>query len=261
MACRWLVDPPTTGGNPKFVSFFPLLECPYRRPFPWLFLYFCCKSQHNRIPLWGKGKRKFHDGRSFSFFQTFPPFSFWFFVCRFSWGAFFKIQFHCGLDQVRMCLSISVLYFLCFQNVLVFRVTCWLLVLSASWIQMVTGIWTLNLLLWFLVTSIRQPIHGPHPLIGRSSTSSIGFYFITSIFGCSRKKIFFPVFRRTTDVQQFVKDFCFHQSQTWWVPADYVGLVIGIVNIVNYSVESNQTNSIALFCLNFDYISAYWNGS
>ena len=47
---------------------------------------------------------------------------------------------------------------------------------------------------------------------------------------------------------------------TWWVPADYVGLVIGIVNIVNYSAESNQTNSIT-FCLHFDYISAYWNGS
>jgi hypothetical protein len=28
-----------------------------------------------------------------------------------------------------------------------------------------------------LITSIRQPIYGPHPLIGRSSTSSTGFYF------------------------------------------------------------------------------------
>jgi hypothetical protein len=35
-----------------------------------------------------------------------------------------------------------------------------------------------------LVTPIRQPIHGPHPqfiIIGRSSTSSTGFYFIPSI--------------------------------------------------------------------------------
>ena len=114
-------------------------------------------------------------------FSNLSSFSFWFFVCRFSWGAFFKIQLHYGFDQVRMCLSISVLHFFCFQNLLVFRVTCWLLMLSASWMQMVTGIWTLNLLLWFLVTSIRQPIHGPHPLIGRSSTSSTGFYFISSI--------------------------------------------------------------------------------
>ena len=130
------------------------------------------------------------------YFSNLSSFSFCFFVWRFSWGAFFKIQFHCGLDQVRMCLSISVLHFLCFQNLLVFRVSCWLLVLSASWMQMVTGIWTLNLLLWFLVTSIRQPIHGPHPLIGRSSTS-VNWIFISSLpFWMKPEEIFFPIFRR-----------------------------------------------------------------
>ena len=36
------------------------------------------------------------------------------------------------------------------------------------------------------VTSIRQPIHGRHPLIGRSSTSLIWFYSFH--FGWSRKK-------------------------------------------------------------------------
>jgi hypothetical protein len=38
--------------------------------------------------------------------------------------------------------------------------------------------------------------------------------FISSLpFWMKPEVIFLPVFHRTTDVQQFVKDFCFHQSQ------------------------------------------------
>ena len=64
------------------------------------------------------------------------------------------------------------------------------------------------------VTSIRQPIHGPHPLIGRSSTSSIGFYFSSSPIRRSsildetgRKSSFSKFSVDVADVQQqFVKD-------------------------------------------------------
>ena len=74
-------------------------------------------------------------------------------------GRFFQIQLHCGFDQVRMFLWSN---FLCIQNSLILHVI----------LVSIVGAKIVN-----LVTSIRQPIYGPHPLIGRSSTSSTGFYF------------------------------------------------------------------------------------
>ena len=44
-----------------------------------------------------------------------------------------------------------------------------------------------------LVTPIRQPIHGPHPLIGRSLTS-VNWIFISSLpFWMNPEEIFFPI--------------------------------------------------------------------
>ncbi len=78
----------------------------------------------------------------------------------------------------------------------------------------VTGIWTLNLLLWFLVT-IRQPIHEPHPLIGRSSTSSTGFLIFHPIyFGCSRNLFNIPSDGGCAVVRERL---LLPPITTWWV--------------------------------------------
>ena len=53
-----------------------------------------------------------------SFFQTFPPF-FFLVLCVaiwLNWGVFSKIEFQCGFNQVRMCLSVSVLNFFVFSK-------------------------------------------------------------------------------------------------------------------------------------------------
>ena len=81
----------------------------------------------------------------------------------FSWGAGFD-----GFDQVRMfrCFPFCV-----FKHSLILHVIRF----SIFGVDCVMDAKNGN-----LVTSIRQPIHGSHPLIGRSSTSSIGFYFSSS---------------------------------------------------------------------------------
>ena len=71
--------------------------------------------------------------------------------------------------RIRPGADVLVLYSLCIQNSLILHV------IPVS----IVGVDAKSFL--NLVTSIRQPIHGPHPLIGRSSTSSTGFYFIPSI--------------------------------------------------------------------------------
>ncbi len=188
----------------------------------------------------------------FHFFKPFLLFLFCSLYADLVEGRFPKFSFsadstRCGCVCLFRCFT-----FLCIQNLLVFPVSCWLLVLSASWMQMVTGIWTFEFVT--LIFGYVNPSADPWtPSSHWTLLNIVNWILISSLpFWMEPEEIFFPIFRRTTDVQQFVKDFCFHQSQTWWVPADYVGLVIGIVNIVNYSAESNQTNSIA-FCLNFYY--------
>jgi hypothetical protein len=137
----------------------------------------------------------------FSFFKPFLL-SFWgSFGGDLVKGRFFKIQLHCGFDQVRMCLFLCST-FLCIQNSLILHV------LPVS----IVGV---DAKIVNLVTPIRQPIHGPNPLIGRTSTSSIGFYFSSSPNRRSPSLPFWMnpeeilVFQYSVDeedVQQFVKD-------------------------------------------------------
>ncbi len=186
-------------------------------------------------------------------FSNLSSFSFWFFVCRFSWGAFFKnwvsVRTRPGAD-VSVCFGALLFVF---SKCVSFP--CYLLSFGVECVMDANGYWNLNfefvLFMWFLFTSMRQPIHGPHPLIGRSSTSSTGFYFIPYILDVSGSN---PLSNIPSDdgCAAVRERLLLPPITTWWVPADYVGLVIGIVNIVNYSAESNQTNSIA-FCLNFCY--------
>ena len=113
-------------------------------------------------------------------------------------GRFFQIQLHCGFDQVRMFFVLQFFVYSEFVNSSCYP--CF-----NCWCGLRHGCKGVN-----LVTSIRQPIYGPHPLIGRSSTSSIGFYFSpirrSLPFWMKPEEILFSIFLRTTDVQHFVKD-------------------------------------------------------
>jgi hypothetical protein len=86
--------------------------------------------------------------------------------------------------RIRPGADVLVLYSLCIQNSLILHV------IPVS----IVGVDAKSFL--NLVTSIRQPIHGPHPLIGRSSTS-VNWIFISSLpFWMKPEEIFFPIFRR-----------------------------------------------------------------
>jgi hypothetical protein len=110
----------------------------------------------------GKGEKKLNFGRSFSFFQTFPPFLFGFIWWRFTRWAFFK---NSVALRIRPGADVSV-YFGAALNPLV------LLVLPVSIVGVDAKV--------ILVTSA-DPCRADDStalLIGRSSQHpSIGFYF------------------------------------------------------------------------------------
>ena len=68
-------------------------------------------------PYGERGKEiEFHNGRSFVIFQTFPPILLGLFDSGdLVEGRFSKIQLHCGLDSVRMCMFLCST-FLCIQT-------------------------------------------------------------------------------------------------------------------------------------------------
>jgi hypothetical protein len=97
---EWLVDPPTTEGNPKFeyvfLYFWNVLIIAH---FPDCFYIFAASHNTTGYP-WAKGTEiEFHDGRSFSFFQTFPPFLFGSLCGDLVEGRFQK--FSCITDSTR----------------------------------------------------------------------------------------------------------------------------------------------------------------
>jgi hypothetical protein len=72
---EWLVDPPTTEGNPKFEYFFPTFGMSLSSAISLTVFIFLLQVTTQPANLIGnKGEKKISC--SFSFFQTFPPFFF-----------------------------------------------------------------------------------------------------------------------------------------------------------------------------------------
>ena len=96
-------------------------------------------------------------------------------------GRFFQIQLHCGFDQVRMFFVLQFFVYSEFVNSSCYP--CF-----NCWCGLRHGCKGVN-----LVTSIRQPIHGPHPLIlDAPQHRQLDFIFLPSVgpfhFGWNRKK-------------------------------------------------------------------------
>ena len=85
-------------------------------------------------------------------------------------GRFFQIQLHCGFDQVRMFFVLQFFVYSEFVNSSCYP--CF-----NCWCGLRHGCKGVN-----LVTSIRQPIHGPHPLIlDAPQHRQLDFIFLPSV--------------------------------------------------------------------------------
>ena len=160
----------------------------------------------------GKGKEiEFHNGRSFSFFKPFLL-CFWVYVTvAIQLGGGFP-KFSCIADSTRCgCVCFCAPLFCVYSNI---RQFCHVILVSiVNWCCLVrhgckscklgyvnpsadlwtsSSYWTLvNIVNWILFFVFS------HPSVA-----------IPSILDDAGRNPLFPKFRRTTDVQQFVKDFC-----------------------------------------------------
>ena len=132
-----------------------------------------------------------------SFFQTFPPFFFWFIWWRFSWGTFFKNWIAL---RIRPAGADVCLFRCCTKSASLFQLLVWMQrckfgyvsrSMSSRYHHSSSYNWSLlnNIVNWILFF-VRSPIR---------RSPSLPFWM-------KPEEIFFPILRRTTDEEQFVKE-------------------------------------------------------